>query len=178
MAAVLLEHYTYEDYKRWEDDWELIDGFPISMAPSPVITHQAIAFYIAKELDKHLECEECLVVLEEDYIISEDTVLKPDVSLICNETNKFITKSPEIIVEVVSPSTAKRDETIKFEIYKNEGVKYYILVYPDFFKAKVYKLKDNNYQKIGDFTNEIVEIEDIKCPTKIDFNEVFKRFRK
>ncbi|GAB6045575.1 hypothetical protein JCM11957_11730 [Caminibacter profundus] len=178
MPLAYVEYYTYKDYKNWEGKWELIEGFPIAMAPSPVIIHQAVAFNIAFEIKKNLECEECLVVLEEDYIISEDTVLKPDVSLICNETNKFITKAPEVIVEVVSSSTAKRDETIKFEIYKNEGVKYYMLVYPDFLKAKVYRLKDNLYQKIGDFTNEILEIKDIKCPTKIDFNEVFKRFRK
>ena len=178
MALAYIEHYTYEDYKRWEGEWELIEGFPIAMAPSPVITHQAIAFNVAKALDKNLECKECFVVLEEDYIVNEDTILKPDVSLICNENNKFITKAPEVIVEVISPSTAKKDETIKFEIYQKERVKYYILVYPDFLKAKVYKLNGDKYQKVGDFSNEVVDIDEIKCPTKIDFDEVFKRFRK
>jgi len=178
MALAYIEHYTYEDYKRWEGEWELIEGFPIAMAPSPVITHQAIAFNVAFELKKNLECKECFVVLEEDYIVNEDTILKPDVSLICNENNKFITKAPEVIVEVISPSTAKKDETIKFEIYQKERVKYYILVYPDFLKAKVYKLHYDKYQKVGDFSNEVVDIDEIKCPTKIDFDEVFKRFRK
>ncbi len=174
----VIEYYTYEDYKRWEGDWELIKGFPVAMAPSPVITHQAIAFRIARELDKNLECEKCMIVLEEDYIVNEDTVLKPDVALICDEEGDFITKAPEVVVEVVSKSTAKRDEKIKFEIYEKEKVKYYILVYPDFLKAKIYKLEENKYEKIGDFTRETVELKDIKCPTKIDFEEVFRRFRK
>jgi Uma2 family endonuclease len=172
-----LEYYTYDDYKTWEGKWELIYGQPLAMAPSPVISHQVVAFQIAKQLDKNIKCEECLVVLEEDWKIDEDSVVKPDVALICEEGD-FITKAPEVVVEVISKSTARRDEKIKFEIYEKEKVKYYILAYPTDLKAKVYRLDGKAFDKVGDFTNEEVELTDIKCPTKIDFNEVFKRFRK
>ena len=173
-----IAYYTYDDYKQWEGDWELIYGQAVAMAPAPVISHQMVAFNIAKEISNNLECDECIVVLEEDWIICDDTVLRPDVALICDEEGDFITKAPKIVVEVVSKSTAKKDEKIKFEIYEKEKVDYYILAYPNLCKAKVYKLKDGKFDKVGDFTKETLYIEDISCPTKIDFDEVFKRLRK
>ncbi len=172
-----IEYYTYDDYKLWEGDWELIYGQAIAMAPAPVITHQAIAFNIAKELDKNLKCDNCLVVLEEDWIIADDTVLKPDVALICGETGDFITKAPKIVVEVISPSTARRDEKIKFDIYEKEKVKYYIIVYPDDLYAKVYKLDGKSYDKQGDFSLERYDFEETKCGVSLDFEKVFQRFR-
>ena len=173
-----IAYYTYDDYKQWEGDWELIYGQAIAMAPAPMIVHQAVAFNIAYELRKNLECEECIVLIEEDWIVADDTVVCPDVALVCEEEGDFITKAPKIIVEVISPSTAKKDEKIKFELYEKEKVQYYILAYPEHLKAKVYKLKEGKFDKVGDFTSDVVEIEGIGCNTKIDFNEVFKRWRK
>jgi len=176
MAAPLLK-YTYEDYKHWEGKWELIDGFPVAMAPSPVINHQYLTSMFVSQINKSLEeCEECIAVVEEDYIIDEETILKPDVAMICNETNKFITKAPEIIVEVVSPSTAKIDEKVKFEIYEKEGIKYYILAYPNHLFAKVYE-NNKGFKKIGDFTNEKI-ILNSKCKVEIDFDNIFKKLRR
>ena len=57
--------------------------------------------------------------------------------MICHEPDERITRAPEIIVEIISKSTAARDEQLKFELYQDEGVKYYIIVYPDSKKAKV-----------------------------------------
>jgi len=181
MGAVdYLPYYTYTDYKNWEGKWELYDGHPISMAPAPMINHQAIAYRIAMELGNNVEdCERCLVLGEEDWKLSDDTVLRPDVVLICDEPNDaYITKAPEIIVEVISKSTAKRDETYKFEMYEKEKVKYYIIVYPDDLKAKVYKLEGSKYDKQGDFSKESYEFEETLCKASVDFEKVFKRFRK
>jgi Uma2 family endonuclease len=175
-----IEYYTYEDYKQWEGKWELIDGIPMAMAPSPIISHQAIANMFAFELTRQIqECEKCLVISEEDWKINDDTVLKPDVSLICNEpSDKYITKAPEIIVEVISPSTARRDEKFKFEIYESEKVKYYILAYPEDNKAKVYKLKDGKFDKEGDFFSEVHKFDGLTCDVSVNFDTVFKKFRK
>ena len=134
MPALVLETYTYEDYKKWEGDWELINGHPYAMAPSPLGKHQfimmRIGYLLNKKLDE-LDCNECFVLGETDYIISNDTVLRPDVALVCKELPKFIKKPPIAIFEVISPSTKLRDEIVKKEIYKKEGVKYLFLVYPD-----------------------------------------------
>jgi len=145
MCAV--EYYTYEEYCQWEGRWEMIQGVPLAMAPAPMINHQAIAYEIAYELkSSSRDCKACVVLGEADWKVSDDTVLKPDVVLICNETNDaYMTKAPEIIVEVISKSTAKRDEVHKFKIYQEEKVKYYVIVYPDDLKAKVYRLDGKEY---------------------------------
>ncbi len=175
-----LPHYTYDDYKLWEGDWELFEGYPIAMGPAPMINHQAIAYAIARQLGNNIEeCERCLVLGEEDYKLSDDTVLRPDVVLICDEPNDaYITKAPEIIVEVISKSTAKNDENYKFDKYEAEKVKYYVIIYPDELYAKVYKLKDGKYDKQGDFSKERYIFEETFCKASVDFEKVFKRFRK
>ncbi len=165
MAALVLETYTYDDYKNWQGEWELIYGHPYAMAPSPVGKHQFIMGRIIYQLNKHLdelECNECFVLGEIDYIISNDTILKPDVALVCGELPKFIQKPPVAIFEIISPSTKLRDEITKKEIYEKQGVKLF-LVYPDE-KKVIYKEK------------EIEKIEiDTPCG-KIEFEskEIFK----
>jgi len=178
--AQAIEYYTYDDYKQWEGEWELIEGIAYAMAPSPMISHQAISSGISSELfTSTKKCKDCLVVVEQDWKIDEVTVLKPDIALICNETNlSHITKSPLIVVEVISKSTAKRDEKYKFEIYKDERVPYYVLVYPNDLKAKIYKLQENEYVKQGDFSLETYEFTDLECNASIDFEAVFEKFRK
>ncbi len=180
MAIAYIEHYTYEDYKHWEGEWELINGIPYAMAPAPVKKHQLIAGSILSQFFTQLEdCPYCDVLMEEDYKISEDTILKPDISVVCRDLNpNFISKAPEIIVEVISPVTSKRDEELKFSIYEKEKVKYYMLVYPDELKAKIFTLKEDKFSKIGDFFDEKVEFETSCGKIELDLKRVFKRFRK
>ena len=149
------------------------------MAPAPMIKHQRLASEIIYNLREQLEeCTQCEVLGEIDYKVSDDTVLKPDIVLTCGETNEsYLTKAPEIVVEIISKSTAKRDEKYKFEIYEKEKVNYYILVYPDDLRAKVYKLKDSKYDKEGDFSQERYNFEETTCNVSLDFERVFKRFR-
>ncbi len=181
MNAVI-ERYTYEDYKNWEGDWELIDGFPIAMAPSPMRIHQNIVTEIIFELKRELEekdCEDCEVLNEMDYKINNETIVRPDIVLTCDETNDYhLTIAPKIIVEIISKSTARIDEKIKFELYESEKVKCYIIIYPDDLRAKVYELKDSKYDKVADFTDERYTFRDEKCEVSIDFKRVFKRYRK
>jgi len=166
MPTLVLETYTYDDYKHWEGDWELIYGHPYAMAPSPVGKHQFVMGRIIYQLNKKLEelgCNKCFVLGEIDYIISNDTVLKPDVALVCGKLPKFITNPPVAIFEIISPSTKLRDEITKKEIYEQKGVKNLFLVYPD---EKKVIFKDKEIKKI--------EI-DTPCG-KIEFNtkEIFK----
>lgn len=174
-----LPHYTYDDYVQWEGKWELINGIAYAMAPAPMRKHQGLAYEIAHRLRLEIEeCELCEVLGEIDYKIGEDMVLRPDVVLSCGETNEnYLTKAPEIIVEVISKSTAQRDERYKFDIYEREKVKYYILVYPDDLLAKVYKLDGKHYDKQGTFTTESYKFEETSCGVELDFSSVFKRFR-
>ena len=128
-----IEYYTYDDYKEWEGEWELIEGVAYAMAPAPMKKHQAIASAIIAMLYPQLEnCSQCEVLGEIDYKVDDYTTLKPDIVLTCGETNeRYLTKAPEIVVEIISKSTARRDEVHKFAIYEKEKVNYYIIVYPD-----------------------------------------------
>ena len=181
MSVVEILNYTYDDYVNWEGEWELIEGIPVSMAPTPMRIHQNIAaellFVLKSSLDEK-SCPECMLSYENDWKVSEETVLRPDIVLVCDDEHEaYLTKAPKIIVEILSPSTAKKDETVKFDIYEAEGVQYYILVYPDDLKAKVYSLKDGRFIKVADFTHEVLDFDDLECDITLDFKKVFQRFR-
>ena len=180
LAREDLPTYTYEDYKLWEGNWELIEGIPYAMSPSPVKRHQILALTIGSELlsisDK---CPHCEVLLDEDWKLNSNTVLKPDVSLVCYDDNpKFISKPPDIIFEILSPSTAQRDKGIKFNYYEEQGVKYYILIYPDELIAKIYQHNGNQFKKVAECDTESFYFKEINCPFKFSFKKLFKRFKK
>jgi Uma2 family endonuclease len=173
-----LPHYTYDDYVKWEGKWELIHGIPYAMSPAPMIRHQQISNKIARELDEILEaCEACRALLPVDWKVSDDTVVQPDNLVICHEPQNpaYLTKAPEIVFEVVSPSTAMKDTGVKFSIYEREGVKYYVIVHPDDRVAKVYENRDGRFVKIADATDESVAFELEKCEKKIvfDFSKIW-----
>jgi Uma2 family endonuclease len=175
MPLAYVEHYTVDDYDLWEGDWELIEGMPYAMAPSPMVTHQSINMKIARQLDERLdECEECQALFEIDWYVSSDTVVRPDTLVICYEPDEKLTKKPEVIFEVTSPSTVAKDEKVKFEIYEREGVRYYILVYPDDKVAKVYELKDGAYIKMGDFSEEKTVFDLPSCQLEFDFSRIWR----
>lgn len=182
MGALKLEdlNYTYDDYKLWEGNWELIEGVPLAMSPAPMRKHQALASEIIRQIGNQIvDCFMCEILGEVDYKVKEETVLRPDVVLTCGETNEtHLTKAPQIIVEIISKSSAKRDEVYKFDIYQAEKVSYYVIVYPDDLRAKIYKLDGKEYDKQGDFTMESYEFEQTNCKVSLDFAKVFKRFRK
>ncbi len=180
MSVAQILNYTYEDYKNWEGSWELIDGIPVSMAPAPLKIHQKVASELFFQLKQELvdECQVCEVLYETDWKISDSTTVRPDIVLSCyDEGEVYLTKAPKIIIEILSPSTAKKDETVKFDIYEEEKVQYYILVYPNDLRAKVYTIEQNRYIKVGDFSNEILTFDKIDCELKLDFEKVFRRFR-
>ncbi len=89
----------------------------------------------------------------------------------------YLYNVPEIVFEIISPATAKRDEKYKFEIYEKELVKYCVFVYPDDLIAKVYKNEQARYIKQGDFSFEQYDFEQTTCKVSIDFDKLFKKFR-
>ncbi len=164
LAKKYIPHYTIQDYMRWEGDWELIEGIPVAMSPSAGFTHQRICGQIYYQLRELLKvCKNCLALYELDWIVSEDTVLRPDVIVICHKPEgEYITKTPEVIFEVVSQQTLQKDQMVKYEIYEKEGVRYFVIVYPEKTSAIVFKNMDNKFTKLteeGD--NKIIfELED------------------
>lgn len=84
-----IPQYTYSDYQKWEGDWELIDGVPFAMSPSASGEHQFVAFEITNSLGSQLkssQCKaQCYLYYELDWIVSDDTVLRPDILIVCGE---------------------------------------------------------------------------------------------
>jgi len=170
---VVHPYYTYDDYRLWEGEWELIYGSAYAMSPAPMITHQSISAKIARQLDELFqECSKCKTLLPVDWKIAEDTVVQPDNLVICHEPRNpaYISQAPVIIFEILSKSTAKKDETVKFDLYEREGVKYYILVNPDEKVAKAYQLKDGKYIKLIDTYDETIKFEITKCKSDMEFD--------
>ena len=173
MLAYVFETYTYEDYKNWEGDWELIGGIAYAMAPFALPSHQRLAVKIVKQFDDSLEnCNNCYALMESEVKFSEETVVRPDVMIKCGELDD-ISITPKIIFEVVSKGSKKRDELVKFNLYLQEGVLYYGLVYLDEKKVKIYKLIDGKYVKILETKDEIFTTEDLDCNIKIDFSKIW-----
>jgi len=174
-----LPHYTVADYQSWEGKWELIEGIPYAMAPAPITKHQIINGKVFKQIDDALEaCESsCIAIQEAEWRIEQATVVIPDCVVVCYEPDDYLTKAPKIIFEVISQSSVIRDERIKFEIYQNEGVEYYGIVYPDLLKARLYRLKDGIYRKEGDYNDEVYTFDIEGCEIAFDFDKIFKRYR-
>ncbi len=173
------QYYTYDDYQEWEDRWELIDGIAYVMSPAPYPKHQSVLAYIWQELDTHLECsnEKCKAYLSPiDWKIDEATVVQPDVALFCEETEaQFFSKTPPLVVEVLSKATALKDVTTKKDLYEREGVLFYIIVEPHTEITDIFKLIEGKYQHSGKYTKEErcdFELSE-ECRSAIDFSQVF-----
>ncbi len=170
-----LPHYVYDDYVLWEGSWELIEGIPYAMTPSPGYRHQRISQIISYLLEDALqECEYCRAILPMDWKITEDTVVQPDNMVVCYQpSGSFLTKAPSLIFEILSPVTAKKDRSIKYSIYQREGVSYYCIVDPDNDVAKIYHLHEGQYVKQIDATDEIVKFDLGKCEIEFDFARIW-----
>ncbi len=99
-----------------------------------------------------------MALYEIDWIVAEDTVVRPDNVVIRYEpAGKYLDKAPVLIFEVLSESTARIDETHKFELYETEGVEYYVLVYPSLKVCKIYRLDAGKFVKLRDTSHDKVD---------------------
>lgn len=177
------EHYTVEDYRQWEGDWELIQGMPYAMTPSPSIEHQRCVALLLQQLMNQLDekaegCKGCQALAEVDWVIARDTVVRPDVVLMCHEEKEqWIYSAPELVIEVVSPSSANRDENLKFDLYAREGVQWYLLVYPEEHRVRLYRNQEGRFVKTADAGKETVELDIGECRFSLTFRRLWRSDR-
>ncbi|EDP74713.1 Uma2 family endonuclease [Hydrogenivirga sp. 128-5-R1-1] len=174
LAERFLPHYTVRDYERWEGDWELIEGIPYALAsPSPL--HQRTLARLVRLFDEKLDaCPECNVYVELDWYVSEDTVVRPDMVVVCSEKPfDKLTFAPDMAVEVVSPSTRDKDEELKRMLYEKKGLRWYVLVYPEDKKVKVFTLSEGFFSFVTPHPENIFEFDLGRCKVSVDFREVF-----
>ena len=145
-ARRYLPHYRVKDYQDWDGDWELWQGIAVSMAPSPFGRHQELAGQILFEMKLAINDTnyDAVVLGEIDWIVADDTVVRPDVVVLCGDApDRHVERTPALVVEVLSPSTAQRDRTFKFDLYRDQGVKHYLILDPEKNSVDVYALDDS-----------------------------------
>jgi Uma2 family endonuclease len=151
--------YTYADYLEWDEGerYEIIDGEAYMMAP-PSRIHQEISgnFYYA--LRDFLKGKPCKVYAAPFSVRlfpaadhGDDTVVEPDITVIC-DTAKLDERGcngpPDMVIEIVSPSTARYDRTLKFNKYQEAGVREYWIVDPEARDVSTYILKEGEYTEM------------------------------
>ena len=166
--------YTYNDYKNWKEDWELIDGYPLQFLPSASMGHNKVKMrLIGQSLfsiqNNEINCN-CEVFAELDWKINEETVVRPDLMIICGETTgNFLEFPPVLIIEIISPSSVSIDRVIKFDLYREQGVKYYLMI--DYIKktTEVFELIDNLYKQVEKNKFQV----DKDCEIMYDFDKIW-----
>lgn len=155
-AVKILPHYTYEDFSRWEGRWEIIEGIPYAMSPSPVPRHQLVSSNLKAEFKNAIKlkgCNHCKVYDFIDIKITEDTVLEPDGIICCKDIKKnFLDFPPAVVIEVLSPSTAMKDRNNKFYLYQSFKIPYYIIVDADKNEVEIYLLNAEGKYEIEELS--------------------------
>ena len=166
-----------QDSFRERVDYQLIGGVRYAMSPRPTISHIRVARQILFMLTKKLEDTDCDVFNDcpDVYLTSEDNYI-PDVIVICNPEiidEKGVHGAPDLVVEVLSPSTARHDRGKKKEIYGKTGVREYWIV--DIFNhsVEVYRPKNSEMELIGIYTPSS-EFESAIEGINIEVSEIFK----
>ena len=173
--------YTLTDYYQIPDERrvELIDGVIYDMS-APGCDHQLIAGLIHARLLAHVSSRKgtCLPMISPVDVqldCDEKTMVQPDVVVVCDRSKvirRCIYGAPDLVIEILSPSTRRKDVTIKLNKYIAAGVREYWIIDPDQCRVLVYDFSAAIYPVIYGFDAKIpVAIWDGDCV--IDFQEVY-----
>ena len=178
--------YSYADLLQWDDGtrYELYDGRPLALA-SPSDVHQEISIELSTQLHTYLRGKKCKVytapfdarIFEEegDDPESVDTVLQPDLMVVCDPNKvdrRGVHGAPDLIVEILSPSTAQYDRLIKFNLYQRAGVREYWIIDPTSRVVSTYTLENGKYQAAAYGADSSVRV-GILDDCTIDLSTVF-----
>jgi Uma2 family endonuclease len=153
-------YHTYADYLTWSRDYgdELINGTAyVREPPSPSWSHQLIVVELCRQAANALEGKPCHVCVapfdvrlpksnEEDDLV--DTVVQPDVLIVTDRKKidaRGVRGAPDWVAEVLSPSTARHDQTVKLSAYERAGVREVWLIDPVDLTLTLYQLEAGNY---------------------------------
>jgi len=173
------ENFTYADYKAWElkpgERFELINGVAYAMS-APNTSHQQIVSILTGEFYTYLKGKTCKVFpspfdvrlfYEEDD--SDDTVVQPDVIVVCDLKKlgeEGYRGAPDLVVEILSPSNTAIEMERKLLLYKKAGVQEYWIVDPKDKHISIYTLKT------GEYTLHICRLNDIARPAVVPGLEI------
>lgn len=152
-VATPAKKLTHTDFLLFPDDGkrhELIDGEHY-VGPSPVRRHQAILRNLFLELGPFVR--DCglgeIYFAPLDVILSDIDVVAPDLLFVSNERREilqdWVRGAPDLVVEILSPSTRSRDERLKRDLYERKGVEEYWVVDPEAETIKLYRADGGGY---------------------------------
>ncbi len=149
--------FTVRDYKALPESetkrYELLGG-ELVVVPSPTWKHQDVLyrlyFYLKAFVDEHNLGH--VVGAPLDVFLSDEDVVQPDVLFISHERASIIREdgvygAPDLVVEVLSPSTAERDRTYKKTLYARHGVREYWIVDPALGTVEVFTLGERGFER-------------------------------
>ena len=187
LALKMHERYTYKDYMEWDDNehWELIDGIAYQMT-QPTSRHQKVSGALFYNFYGYLIDKTCEVYHqpfgvrlpienEPDEFITNAVL--PDIVVVCDKSKieKFGYRgTPDLIIEILSPSTKRKDLKDKMKLYERAGVKEYWIVDPLNNTLYVYTLQNNEYRKPHIYTEEDKVKVGIFPELEIDMAMVFR----
>jgi Uma2 family endonuclease len=159
---------TYDDFVLFPDDGlrhELIDGEHY-VTPSPNDKHQTVLANLHLLVGPWLRTHAVgkLWLAPFDVVLSPSDVVEPDLLYVSNErkalvaTDTNVQGPPELVVEIGSPSTRKRDETIKRELYERAGVSEYWFVDPELDTVRVYRREGQQFARPIELTAEAGDV--------------------
>ncbi len=161
MSLPELKHpgYTLEDWQSWEGRWELIHGEAYAMTPSPSLAHQSLSSSLHVAIGKALQETKrrsgghCQLFSAPTDVFLETGVLIPDLLVVCDPaklSERGVEGAPDLVVEILSPSTGQKDLTTKRWCYEAAGVPEYLLVYPEERRTELLVLGANGiYQTVA-----------------------------
>lgn len=146
--------YTIEDWKTWDGRWELINGVAYDMTPAPSYEHQLVsgalfaAIWNALHSAKHRSGGECDVLAAPLDVFLPSGVFQPDLVVVCDPAKKSprgIEGAPDLVVEILSPGTERKDLITKRWAYAAAGIPEYLIVDPDEKFATLLRLEGGHY---------------------------------
>jgi Uma2 family endonuclease len=146
---------TYEDYVLLPEDhqYEVIDG-ELFMTPAPTLFHQAVKRRLVRLLEDFLDSRRLGAIFDAptDVVLSKHDVVQPDILVVLEAhrsilAEKFVAGAPDLVVEVLSPSTEERDRTAKAKRYAAFGVREMWLVDPDAKSIEVLVNSGNGFRR-------------------------------
>jgi Uma2 family endonuclease len=173
--------YTYKDYAKTPDDvrYQLIDG-ELILSPSPTFYHQHISGAMFVELRTWAVSSGTgkVVCAPMDVYLTETDTVQPDILFISTERihiveDRYVRGAPDLVVEILSPSTSRLDLGAKMELYALHGVPHYWIVDPDTRTARTPRLEAGDYAEVANFTDNDVLTSDAFPGLGIDLGQVF-----
>ena len=144
--------YTCTELLSWPEGerWELVDGMPLLMS-QPTILHEDVKMDLVRQLSVFLVGKPCRVydAIGVKLRADEETYFVPDITVVCDKSKladgKVCNGAPDVVIEILSPTTAGIDKLEKFNKYLNSGVREYWIVDPDAAVVNVHMLDCGKY---------------------------------